>query len=235
MGLLRQESLATTFIILAEESAAEPSDDVAYPTELQHATTYAQATDKDRAIIMSYLIDMFPHIRQKQIENVLMKHSTHNGVAVLSEVGSDSQPPPPKKVPPVAARRESLIDDDEDECEILHPPIPWMQQQPDLDRKPSPAYDINSGGTNTNSFAAAAKTPDFVQHQSNSHTGILERVLEESKKEALLEQGRFAAGLKKAPPRQYETEERKTGSEEFDILKPKGAQKNTFYDLNSLK
>lgn len=243
VDLLRQESLATTFMVLAEESSAEPSDNVAYPTELKHATTYAQATDEDRAIIMSYLLDMFPHIEPGKIESVLMQHSTHNGVAVLSEVGSSSQPSPAKKkAAPMTAKKESLIDDDEDEYEFQHPQTPWMQTQPDLDRKPSAFHSDNKGLKSSGTAAAAAGTPGFAQSQSNSYSGIMERVLKESQQDAIRDQDRFAAGIKKAPPKQYGKEDRKyspTGrerdSEEFDILKPKGAQKNAFYDLNSLE
>ena len=118
MQLLRQESLATTFLILAEESSAYPSDDVIFPTELKHATTYAQASVDDRLVIMSYLMDMFPDIPSNQIENVLMLHSTHHGVSILSEEGGVTTASPTRSAPAVAAanqRRLSLIDSDDDD------------------------------------------------------------------------------------------------------------------------
>ena len=84
--LLRQESLTTALVVLAEESNYNaPSDEVIGPSQLQYATTYAQATTQDRRVIMSYLKEMFPHIQERDIESVLMKHSTHKGVAILSE------------------------------------------------------------------------------------------------------------------------------------------------------
>jgi hypothetical protein len=137
---------------LAEESNSAPSDEVAGPTELKYATTYAQATDEDRAVIMSYLIEMFPNVSRKQIETVLMENSTHQGVALLSE--RLSAEPPPTNVPPAAAaykpKKPSLIDDDEEEEEIDHYRnlAPWMQggslseEQPlSLDKKRSASHD----------------------------------------------------------------------------------------------
>jgi hypothetical protein len=210
MGLLRQESLATTFITLAEESAAEPSDIFAFPTELQHATTYAQATDEDRAIIMSYLMDMFPRIGAENIESVLMQHSTHNGVAVLSEVGS--QPPlSRKKAPPATAGRQLLIDDDEEDYEFRHPPISWMQQQMDKKRPATSNYKGAAGG-------------QVVFAQKSTHQCL-------NQNDPLRQQDLFAASINQAPTRDYAS----TGqgsSEEFDNLKPKSARENSFYDLN---
>mmetsp|Transcript_3153 Transcript_3153/g.4776 ORF Transcript_3153/g.4776 Transcript_3153/m.4776 type:complete len:375 (+) Transcript_3153:130-1254(+) len=86
--LLRQHSLSTAFITLAEESSAPPSDEV-LPPSLQHTTTYAQASDENRAIIISYLTEMFPTIPENQIVGVLMKYSTHKGVAILSGEGEE--------------------------------------------------------------------------------------------------------------------------------------------------
>ena len=107
--LLRQQSLTSTLVLLAEESATTtscPSDDILLPPELQHATTYAQGVDEHRAIIMSYLTEMFPEIPPADIESVLMDHSTHQSVSILAKRSSSSSSPPLDqmlKPPPSAA------------------------------------------------------------------------------------------------------------------------------------
>ena len=97
LSLLRQESLTTTLLVLGEESMRQPSDEVALPPELKDTTTYAQAIDEDRDVILSYLIEMFPNIARQEIEVVLMQHSTHQSVSILSERGQtlETLKPPP--------------------------------------------------------------------------------------------------------------------------------------------
>mmetsp|Transcript_9339 Transcript_9339/g.14397 ORF Transcript_9339/g.14397 Transcript_9339/m.14397 type:complete len:375 (+) Transcript_9339:120-1244(+) len=107
--LLRQHSLSTTFITLAEESSAPPSDEV-LPPDLKHTTTYAQANDENRAIIMSYLTEMFPQIPENQIVRVLMTHSTHKGVAILSGEGEE--------LLPITSNAESLQENNSDFVDI---------------------------------------------------------------------------------------------------------------------
>lgn len=84
MDLLRQESLTSALIILAEESSVKPADELACRTELKPATTYAQATDENRTKILLYVRDMFPQIPASEIESILMQHSIHHGVSILS-------------------------------------------------------------------------------------------------------------------------------------------------------
>jgi hypothetical protein len=89
MDLLRQESLTSTLIVLAEESLVKPYDENACRTELKPATTYAQSSDENRTKILSYVRDMFPQIPASEIESILMQHSIHQGVSILSSNTSE--------------------------------------------------------------------------------------------------------------------------------------------------
>lgn len=110
LHLLRQESLTATLLLLAEESSEIhnittccPSDELLLPPDLTHATTYAQGNDEHRAIIMTYLTEMFPKIPRIEIEPLLMCHSTHKTVTILAEWSSGEvlkkHPPPPPAFP----------------------------------------------------------------------------------------------------------------------------------------
>jgi hypothetical protein len=108
--LLRQKSLTATLLMLAEESSetdsittCRPSDDLLLPPGLTYATTYAQGNDEHRAIIMTYLTEMFPEIPRIEIESVLMSHSTHQAVSILTEWPSGQVLKRPPPVPAAAA------------------------------------------------------------------------------------------------------------------------------------
>jgi len=170
--LLRQESLSTTFITLAEESSALPSDSVPCPTELQHTTTYAQANDENRTIIMSYLMEMFPHIPMKKIEKVVMKYSTHKGVAILSGEGEELNPTASaslsnRKRAPVTEKRAPVTENQA-----------YRQSQ-----------DYNDFNKNRE-LEGSLKQDTFKKQKSSSYDEVLERVLRES---ALEEQRRQAS------------------------------------------
>lgn len=242
MSLLRQESLATTLIVLAEESLGKPSDDV-MPTELNHCTTYAQATDQDRDLIMSYLKDMFPHIGTKQIAEVLMQHSTHQGVAILSNGLPTENTTASRKPPPVAAaaaaaaaapvaKRQSLIDsDEEEELELLDlHKIPWSPPK-GVQHRPSPRLELKKSASFSDRKKAAVGKPAMqkpvLEHQrSASYDNVLALVLTQSRQDALDQQRKsWESGL--VDNHQQEDDVKQSASERVN---PKD-----FYDLNALK
>ena len=107
--LLRQHSLTTTMITLAEESntLTAPSasllrqvtsrveqstksrqsdtNDTAAGTALHRGTTFANANTYAREIIMQQVLEIFPEANPKEIEGILMEHSTYQSVAILSQ------------------------------------------------------------------------------------------------------------------------------------------------------
>eukprot|EP00548_Thalassiothrix_antarctica_P002633 CAMPEP_0194129686 /NCGR_PEP_ID=MMETSP0152-20130528/895_1 /TAXON_ID=1049557 /ORGANISM="Thalassiothrix antarctica, Strain L6-D1" /LENGTH=402 /DNA_ID=CAMNT_0038823995 /DNA_START=295 /DNA_END=1503 /DNA_ORIENTATION=+ len=173
--LLRQESLSTTFITLAEESSAAPSDSVACPTELQHTTTYAQANDENRAIIMSYLMEMFPHIPMKKIEKVVMKYSTHKGVAILSGEGERLNPTVPASPP-------------DQKCAPIDQNRPYRQKSNDN-------TDFNSINKEFKELETSIKQTTFKKQKSSTYDPVLERVLRESAEEEERRQARLQENM----------------------------------------
>ena len=133
LQLLRQKSLTATLLLLAEEADTNnsittccPSDELLLPPDLTHATTYAQGNDEHRAIIMTYLTEMFPEIPRIEIESLLMRHSTHQTVSILAEWSASEVLKPAtymatKHAPPVMPSRR-----------MSDPPHPAFLKRPPL-------------------------------------------------------------------------------------------------------
>lgn len=108
--------------------ASDDSSNVPAP-RLRSNTTFANANEKDRRSIMSFLKDMFPDIPVTTIQDVLMKNSTDQGVAVLSELGPTART---RILPCMQSSTTSLIDSDDERDEPGTVQTPWRKGLPPL-------------------------------------------------------------------------------------------------------